>query len=145
MANEQFWISVNGNFADVTVLEWCKVFADKKGKHHWTKVVQDKAAFMAGLLAKLGVEEVAWSAYVEEMRFLRDKFIAHLDDEQVMTLPQLDMAKMSAVYLYTYLLENEDEGDVFVDAPQNAAEWFNRFSDETRAVYHARDIAVLPC
>ncbi len=136
-ANEQFWISANGNFADITVLEWCKVLADEKGKHHWTKVVQDKTAFMTGLLAKLRVDEAAWSAYVKEMRFLRDKFIAHLDDEQVMTLPQLDMAKMSTVYLYTYLLENEDDGGVFVDAPQNALDWFDGFSNEARAVYRA--------
>ncbi|KAE8756090.1 hypothetical protein FSO04_30775 [Paraburkholderia madseniana] len=136
-ANEQFWISVNGNFADVTVLEWCKVLADDKGKHHWTKVVRDERAFMIGLLARLGTDEVTWSAYVKAMRFLRDKFIAHLDDELLMTLPQLDVAKVSVVYLYTYLLENEDERDVFVDAPQNAVEWFDRFSDEARAIYHA--------
>lgn len=136
-ATEQFWISVNGNFADVTVLEWCKVLADDRGKHHWTKVVRDKTAFMSGLLAKIGTDEVTWLAYVKAMRFLRDKFIAHLDDEHLMTLPQLDMAKMSVVYLYAYLLENEDEGDVFVDAPKDAVEWFDRFSNEARAVYHA--------
>jgi hypothetical protein len=75
-ANEQFWILANGNFADITVLEWCKVLADEKGKHHWTKVVQDKAAFMTRLLATLRVDDAVWSAYVKGMRFLRDKFIA---------------------------------------------------------------------
>jgi hypothetical protein len=54
-----------------------------------------------------------------------------------MTLTQVDMAKMSVVYLYAYLLENEDEGDVFVDAPKDVVEWFDRFSNEARAIYHA--------
>ena len=30
--DSQFWVSVNGNFADVTMLEWCKALADVRGK-----------------------------------------------------------------------------------------------------------------
>ncbi|MFM0298254.1 MULTISPECIES: hypothetical protein [Paraburkholderia] len=75
--SEQFWVTANGNFADVTILEWCKVLADGRGKHHWTKVVKDQAVFIAGLLEELDVEESTWLKYIDEMRFLRDKFIAH--------------------------------------------------------------------
>ena len=40
-ADENFWVSANGNFADITVLEWCKLFADERGKHHWAKVIKE--------------------------------------------------------------------------------------------------------
>jgi hypothetical protein len=32
--NDNFWRVVNGNFFDICVLEWCKLFADEKGKHY---------------------------------------------------------------------------------------------------------------
>ncbi|KFX62378.1 hypothetical protein [Paraburkholderia fungorum] len=137
-ADEQFWVTANGNFAEVTVLEWCKVLADERGKHHWTKVVKDQTAFLAGLLDKLGIEESAWLDYIGEMRFLRDKFIAHLDDENEMTLPLLDIAKASTIYLYTYLLTNEnEEEDTFADAPQDAVDWFDKFAGEAKVIYVA--------
>ncbi len=30
---DQFWVNANGNFIDVCVLEWCKLFGDKRGQH----------------------------------------------------------------------------------------------------------------
>ncbi|HKI44605.1 MAG TPA: hypothetical protein VKA08_04635, partial [Balneolales bacterium] len=38
----EFWITVNGNFYDICVLEWCKLFADKNDKHCWLKLIEDK-------------------------------------------------------------------------------------------------------
>jgi hypothetical protein len=38
--SRQFWIGANGNFMDIAVLEWCKLFADAKGQHHWSIVSQ---------------------------------------------------------------------------------------------------------
>lgn len=134
-ANVQFWIAANGNFADLAVLEWCKLFADVRGRHHWLKVVKDTNVFEAGLLQALGMTAIEFAGYVGEMRFLRDKFIAHLDDELVMTLPQLTAAKASAVYLYTYLLENGDEEGAFDHAPHNPVDFFDRYFAEAAAVY----------
>lgn len=134
---EQFWISVNSNFADIAILEWCKIFADERGKHHWTKVVTDAATFQANLLHVLGVGDAAWDEYIKQMRFMRDKFIAHLDDELVMTLPMLDLAKASTVHLYEHLLAKENEADAFADAPPSGAQWYDNFSQEAEAVYEA--------
>jgi hypothetical protein len=45
----QFWVAVNGNFLDICVLEWCKLFGDKRSKHYWEKLFQiqefSKAAY----------------------------------------------------------------------------------------------------
>jgi hypothetical protein len=134
---QQFWVSANSNFADITVLEWCKVFADANGKHYWKKVVSNENGFVNGLLGTLNVNEPTWGDYIREMRLLRDKFIAHLDDELTMTLPLLDIAKASTIYLYTYLLANEDEGGTFSNAPQSAEQWFTKFENEAKTIYAA--------
>jgi len=34
-----FWRTTDGNFLDMAVLEWCKLFADPRGKHYWKKVI----------------------------------------------------------------------------------------------------------
>lgn len=34
-----FWTGINGNCLDIAVLEWCKLFADRKDPHHWKKIV----------------------------------------------------------------------------------------------------------
>src|ERR1035437_6938167 len=112
----QFWINVNGNFLDISVLEWCKIFGDSRGKHYWRKVISDHAAFLNGLLQALGMTENELNAYVNEMREYRDKFVAHLDLEEIMQIPRLDVTKNSVSYLYDYLLDYEDEDDYFIDA-----------------------------
>ena len=32
---DQFWVSLNSNFIDISVIEWCKLFGDYKDKHHF--------------------------------------------------------------------------------------------------------------
>ena len=34
-----FWITLNGNFFDTCVLEWCKLFGEQRGKHFWKRIV----------------------------------------------------------------------------------------------------------
>jgi hypothetical protein len=52
-----FWRAVSGNFIDICVLEWCKLFADPNGKHHWSKIVSDPTSFKTQLLDHLGIDE----------------------------------------------------------------------------------------
>lgn len=133
--NEQFWVNVNGNFIDICVLEWCKLFGDKRGQHYWRKVVKDQATFLGGLLQAVGQTEGEFDAYVEEMRTYRDKFIAHLDSENVMNIPKLRAAKKSVSFLYDYLLANEEEDNCFHDAPPNASYFYKQFYSQGRRIY----------
>src|ERR1035437_6199957 len=80
----QFWLGANGNFLDIAVLEWCKLFADTRGKHFWRKAISADVSFQEGLLAELGLTETEFEDYVNQVRAYRDKFIAHLDSEEVM-------------------------------------------------------------
>lgn len=79
-----FWITVLGNFIDVSVLEWSKLFGDDHGKHHWKCIVDDEASFKARLLSNLGIAEAQWQQSWMEIKEYRDKFIAHLDSEHTM-------------------------------------------------------------
>jgi len=72
-----FWTTVNGNFMDNCVLEWCKLFADQWGKHFWGKVVSNPDTFRQELFQELNVSEQDFLAYVREVREYRDKFVAH--------------------------------------------------------------------
>lgn len=132
---DQFWVNANGNFIDVCVLEWCKLFGDKRGQHNWRKVITNQTAFFNGLLLAIGKTETAFDSYIEEMKMYRDKFVAHLDSEEVMNIPKLKVARNSVSFLYSYLLANEEEANCFHDAPPKASCFYRQFYSQGRKVY----------
>jgi hypothetical protein len=103
----EFWRTVNGNFIDTCVLEWCKLLGDCKDEHFWKNVVSDAAAFETALLLGLNMDAAAFERYRCKVRKYRDKFIAHLDHERVMDVPHLDIARSSVEFYHAYLLQNE--------------------------------------
>ena len=117
-------VNANSNFLDISVLEWCKLFGDRRGKHHWRKVVANQDAFLEALLIKLKITEQEFDAYIEEMRIYRDKFIAHLDTEKIMHPPKMRVARKSVSFLYDHLLSNEQQDDCFHDAPKKASKFY---------------------
>ena len=134
-SDTQFWVNANGNFLDVAVLEWCKLFADAKGKHHYSKVVADPAAFTQALLAAVGLTSDEFATYVDSMRAYRDKFVAHLDELPTMHIPNLRVAKKSTKLLYEMLLAQEVGTDTFQDAPASASEFYKHFLVQGQAAY----------
>jgi hypothetical protein len=113
LRTEEFWKRANGNFLDIAVLEWCKLFAEPKGAHGWRKVLSDPPGFEIALLSKLGVSQSELEDYCVLMRTYRDKFVAHLDENAKAKYPFLDLAIESTKFLYSYLLSAEDKGDYF--------------------------------
>lgn len=79
--------------------------------------------------------ETEFNSYLTEMRTYRDKFVAHLDLEEVMHIPKLAVTQKSVCYLNDYLLAHEDEGNFFVDAPTKASAFYERFAKEGKTVY----------
>jgi len=63
-----FWITIDANFIDMAVIEWCKLFSDRRGKHFWANVVTDPSGFERAMLAHLGVTTDELASYVYEMR-----------------------------------------------------------------------------
>jgi hypothetical protein len=118
----QFARRVNGNFIDLCCLEFCKLFADKNGQHYWQKVVANHAAFMAGLLKAVGMTEGQFQEYITSMKFYRDKYVAHLDEETGGKYPTLSTGRAAAQYLFDYVVKNENDDDFFPDLDKSAAD-----------------------
>lgn len=103
----QFWVTANGNFLDHCVLEWCKLFGDEKGEHYWGKIVSDPPAFERDLLSSLGITSDEFNAHIGKIRRYRDKFVAHLDSDKVMNVPDLEIAKNAVFFYQKYILKEE--------------------------------------
>lgn len=132
--NGQLLITTNANFIDIAVLEWCKLFGDTKGKHYWAKVVDDSAGFKRRLLAEIGKTEAEFHAFIKHVREYRDRFLAHLDDDERMKIPELNVIIASTSFLYRYLMSNEARGIVIDGDPsldRNIAAW----SQEAKEFY----------
>ena len=119
LRDEAFWRRLNGNFLDIGVLEWCKLFVENRGAYSWKNALADPATFQAALFGHLELSEARWVAYCKGIRHYRDKYVAHLDEVLNGKYPQLDMALKSTKFLYAYLLEHEDQVDYFVGLPVN--------------------------
>ena len=132
---DQFWITANGNFLDIGVLEWCKLFVDSKGKHHFSKALEDGDQFKQELIEKLGLTEAQFDDYVENLKTYRDKFIAHLDEQNIMNIPDITIARRSTKFLYQRLLVQEAQNNTFEDAPLSAKDVYETFLSEGLTVY----------
>jgi hypothetical protein len=138
----EFGATVNGNMVDIAVLEWCKLFADRRGHHHWTRLVRpdlEQRQFLMNLLDVLQVNEAAWRQYLDEFRVYRDKFVAHLDMEDVARIPQLEMALQSTYFLYARLLVDAPAGTFDmpgrVSLPRDLPTYFASCQADSRSAY----------
>jgi hypothetical protein len=102
-AKNEFWATVQGNFIDIAVLEWLKLFGDHNDKHHWKKVVGNKDSFKRDMLEYCEITENELKSCRESFKEYRDKFIAHLDSEETMHIPKLDIPIALATYYYAYV------------------------------------------
>ena len=119
--SRQFWIGANANALDVAVLDWCKLFADRKSNHHWRRVVTDHGAFLKDLYAALQVTDKEYRAVVKSVLRYRNKFVAHLDEERVMNIPRMRLLRKSSAFLYNRLRSDAVQQLPLGDAPANAA------------------------
>jgi len=133
-----FWRTVNGNFIDVCVLEWCKLIGDAKGQHCWERIVSDKANFKSELLKHLTVSECEFEEFRLKMREYRDKFIAHLDSDREMKIPALDLARKSVEFYHAYVVANEAQlGDLsgWPDTADKLQGAYKEAEEEAETVY----------
>lgn len=133
-----FWRQANGNFLDLCVLEWCKLFGERKGEHGWQQIVADPTAFETGLLAHLGMSATTFNAHIETMRRYRDKFVAYLDSDAVMQIPTLSTAQGSAWFYHAHVVVHEAAARDLTGLPDAAAklaQGYAQCADEARQVY----------
>ena len=115
--------TINSNFIDVAVLEWSKLFVDWEAKHHWRRLVQGteaRTAFRTMLLAAIGLDAAGWEQYHTDVKTYRDRFVAHLDDDDTMYPPNLGIALESTVFFYQHLIAHGPAGAIVGRLPPAA-------------------------
>ena len=120
------------------MLDWCKLFTDYKGEHHWHHVVDDRARFKKDLYTTLGVEADEFIKTIREVKHYRDTFVAHLDKERTMLLPALEVARQATVFLYERLAQMIASPKEWRDLPASTEELavvYKRASQQAEAVY----------
>ena len=136
-AEANFWRVTNSNFIDMCVLEWCKLFADKSGKHYWASVVTDATGFDTALLKHLDVSAEEWQEQIEVMRRYRDKFLAHLDSDYLMNIPHLDMAKNAVWFYHSWVVCREAKAGDLNNLPNELDNGFQQSQSEAARVFEA--------
>ncbi len=129
-----FWIATHNNFLDIGILEWCKLFTEAAGKHHWRQSVINHAAFEAAVLLATGMTEAEFSEYGDRLRHYRNRFLAHLDDDNVFRLPTMIAAINSTKCLLHWLLTHEDDCSAFPADHVQAEEFYALAFTHARAL-----------
>lgn len=134
-----FWRQANSNFIDMCVLDWCKLFADERAVHHWQKIVSDPTRFEADLLAHLDLTTDQFQNLIKQIRFYRDKFVAHLDEHNIMDIPTLDLLEKSIRFYHAHIVTKEIQPEDLVGIPADTPEKFtlgyNQCVDEAERVF----------
>jgi hypothetical protein len=134
-----FWRQANSNFIDMCVLDWCKLFADKRAVHYWGKIVSDPRKFETDLLVKLNLTSHEFETLIDEIRFYRDKFVAHLDEHNEMNFPTLDLLAKAIWFYHAHLVTNEvqpgDLAGIPADTPDKLKRGYNQCIGEAERVF----------
>ena len=131
---QQFWVAAHNNYLDVAILEWCKIFTDRAGMHHWRKSVVRPEHFAAEMHTVLRSDAETFQAYALSIKSYRDKFVAHLDEENDIRIPRMSIAKLSTQTLYEWLQRHEDDCNAFHGAPLRADRYYAECFTHARRV-----------
>jgi hypothetical protein len=142
---EDFWLTVLGNHIDVCVLEWSKLFGEDDGKHHWKHIVDDEASFKARLMSTIGITQAQWQESWREIKVYRDKFIAHLDSDDTMNVPHMDIPFRMVNFFYKELKTCSTDPMAFADLPPTMSQYYHLCYSEGVNVYkHNKQLQSLP-
>jgi hypothetical protein len=129
----QILVTIDGNFLDMAVIDWCKLFGEKKGRHFWGNVVADQA-FEAEMLAHSNQSANQFTDYIKEMRVYRDKFLAHLDDQRVMNIPTPEHAQVVVEFYHGYVVRHEALAGDLTGLPTDLAVYYKQCFEEARSM-----------
>jgi len=112
IVDRHFWVLMNGNFLNVAVLDWCKLFAESNGKHHWS--CSFKNEWKEQLFARMAMSQSKFKKELGLVNEYRSKFVAHLDDPIAMNYPNTNFMLDSVSYLHDCLKTNFETKRFFV-------------------------------
>jgi hypothetical protein len=134
-----FWRTVSNNNYDLCVLEWCNLFADRKDAHHWSNVLKDAGTFERELRGRLVLSAKDFDYYLAAMRRYRDKFVAHLDSDRVMSLPKLDIAARAVAIYYDRMVSGEVSRRTALSFPEDMDHFRRACREEAADIYESNE------
>lgn len=102
-APSELWKTAQNNFLDVSILEWYKLFCDVKGTYYWKRFSADTRKIEPELISSLKTSKEDFDSFCTIVKRYRDRFLAHLDTDDVMEIPSLDIIIHSTIYLHTFI------------------------------------------
>jgi hypothetical protein len=107
MPQGTFWNVALGNFIDIAILDWCILFgSDHKDhqKHHWKRILPlaDHENFKNEIDYILEQNNKKWDDHWKEITNYRNRFVAHLDDNDDTPFPVPDMGVPHVILLSYY-------------------------------------------
>ena len=123
-ATDLFWITVQGNFIDTAIIEWTKLFGSHNDDHHWKKIVANPDLFRTNMLQHCNLNSEEFDTYHKAIKSYRDQFVAHLDSEMIMQIPDLTNAKNTTEYYYEYIY-SELPNVSRIMLPEDLNDYFN--------------------
>lgn len=87
LGREGFWLTIPGNFIDISVLEWSKLFGNQNGTCHWKKVLKQSEEFKQDFMACHHLDDATWTNLWKNVKDYRDDFIAHVEDQKTTPVP----------------------------------------------------------
>jgi len=125
LLEEGFWLTVHGNFVDVCVLEWCKLFGNRNGKYHWQNVTLNPQEFRRQLLNMHGIDEAQLEKLWNEVKDYRDDFVAHLEEDEATAIPNLNVPYLLTTFYFRALQSDFPDLQLTSTLPQ----YFDRYYD----------------
>lgn len=104
-----FWKVIYGNFLDIAVLEWCKLFGSDDASNqptHWKNIFSNHQDFCDRLMKHLNTDQPQWHSYWEEIKRYRDQMVAHHDIRRITirNYPILDIALQATFFYYQEII-----------------------------------------
>ncbi len=130
-----FWITAIGNFIDVSVLEWCKLFGDDADNHHWKNIVTDQKIFRSELMKDIRITDREWKDNWKTIRNYRDQFVAHLDSEHTMHIPKMDIPERMVRFYYEQLRWLCSSVTVLAGGPTDMETYYIKCYEEAVGIY----------
>jgi hypothetical protein len=138
-----FWRVIYGNFMDISVIEWCKLFGSDRhsAPTHWKNVFpQDHQQFRTDLFASLQIDEIKWRSYWKEMKTYRDGQAAHYDFTKEKDIPNysiLNLAIKSSYFYYSRVVSELHSLNAYRHYPDDLEKYCADFASLAREVSEA--------
>ena len=137
VVERDFWKRANGNFLDIAVLEWCKVFSERNGEHHWSRVFKLKQDWMREFCEHMRMSQKEFHTELQRVVKYRNKYVAHLEPIP-MKYPSTDFLLKSVSYLYGKIHTDPRTKEAVIDYGFTATELFTeKFKRATAEVLFA--------